>query len=434
MKNNNIILSVVLAVVFFVLVFLALNNFTPKNLINSLNPASYSNASNEILGFGSNFAGQLGQDNLLKSPLNIQTIGAENVIKFDAGNKHTVVVTSEGEVIQYGINGITSESNQRYIEIKEGQRLSNVVDVQAGADYSLALLADGTVWSWGQNLAGQLGHGNNAESLYALKIDSLSDITQISAGYKFGLALSKFGNVWAWGGSCSEARKKAADEWLSTPMTVPGLGGYYDPTSLGGAENLNNQSEEFNSYCANQQVIGFSTKVPIKIEGLNSITKLSAGWGHTLAIDTNGDVWGFGCNLYGQVSNTPNHMKPYKFQDLKNIVEVSAGYRHSLALNRDGKVFGWGYNLRGSLGSISDKEIQPKEIKTKNIKSIVAGHDFSVLLNNEGKLIIFGENNSGVINNNLNVISNPNPLIIYADRSFESITSGRTFVLALSNK
>lgn len=434
--NKNIITTIIFLVIFVGLILLAVNNLTSKTSINTITPVSFGSVVNELYGFGSNFAGQLGQQNLLKSPIEIQSVGIENIVKFDAGNKHTVVLTQSGEVIQFGINGVVGEVNQRYIEIKDGEKLIDVIDIQAGADYTLALKKDGTVWAWGKNLTAQLGQGDNNESLYALKINELSNITQISAGYKFGLALDQFGEVWGWGGSCNESRKKAADEWLSSPQTIPGIGGYYDPTSLGGGDNLNNQSEDFNSYCANQEVIGFSSKTPIKLEGFPLITMVSAGWGHTLAIDVNGDVWGLGCNLYKQISNTPNHMKPNKIDGLNNISEVSAGYRHSLALNKNGEVFSWGYNLRGDLGlgTTTNLEDIPQKINIDNIKSIVAGHDFSTLLKKEGELIIFGENNSGVITKDLNVLFNSTPKVIYSDYKFESIASGKNFVLALINK
>lgn len=436
---NNLKTGLIVIGVILLILLLNINNFRGSIPINNISPLSYATLNNELFGFGSNFGGQLGLSNLLKSPLEVQSIQTKDIVAYDAGNKHSIVLTSAGEVIQYGVNGIPGESNQRYIEYKEGEelkRLTNVVSISAGADYSLALLNDGSVWAWGSNLTAQLGQGNNEESIYAKKINQLKDITQISAGYKFGLALNKYGEVYAWGGSCEESKRQKAEEWLANPTTVIGVGGYYDPTSLGGNENnINNQSEDFNSYCANQEVIGFTSKVPIKIEGLNSITKISAGWGHTLAIDTNGEVWGVGCNLYSQVSNTPDHMKPYKIPGLKNIAEVSAGFRHSLALTKEGKVYSWGHNLRGSLGlkESSDKEVTPKLISVNNISSISAGHDFSVLTDTNNKLIIFGENNSGVITKDLNTIYTPNPTFIYKDKSFSSAVAGKSFVLALTN-
>lgn len=172
-RRFSILISVLIAIVFIAL--LAVNNFKSLATINTFTPLSYSTLNNELFGFGSNFGGQLGLNNLLKSPLEVQSIQTKDIVAYDAGNKHSIVLTSAGEVIQYGINGISGESNQRYIEYKEGEelkRLTNVVSISAGADYSLALLNDGSVWAWGSNLTAQLGQGNNEESIYAKKLIS----------------------------------------------------------------------------------------------------------------------------------------------------------------------------------------------------------------------------------------------------------------------
>lgn len=437
-KNNNLRqnLLIVLGIIVIVsIVYLGLNNLVQISKPGINLPSSYTLQGN-IFGFGSNFAGQLGKNNFLKSPVELQNLGVSNVIKFETGNKHSIFLTSNGEVLQYGLNGIEGEQTQRTVEKSEGSSLDNIIDISAGSDYSIALDSNGQVWAWGNNLTGQLGKGDNTSSIYALKIEGLRDITKISAGYKFALALDKYGNVWGWGGSCSEERKKAADAWLNSPKTVPGIGGYYDPTSSSSSGNdINNQTEDYNSYCANQEVIGFSSKTPIKIEGLSAIKEISAGWGHTLAVDTKGDVWALGCNLYMQVSTTADHMKPYRIPELKNIVEVSAGYRHSLALNSLGQVYGWGYNLRGDLGigSTSEKVDKPTLLKLKNVEHVFASHDYSATLSKNGELHLFGENNSGIISSNLSQIYTPDPIRTLPDINITEVSAGKNFVLISSS-
>lgn len=442
MQNRNIPLLIIVGLVVFGLVFLAvknLQNANPQVEINFTPSLSYPNLNNELFGFGSNFVGQLGTANYSKSPVVLQSVGLKNIVKFDAGNRHSLVLTPNGEVFQIGSVSTLGSTYTDYVNILDGdevKRLTGIVDISAGSNYSLALKDDGTVWSWGSNITGQLGQGDNQDREYATRIEGLQDIVQISAGYKFGLALDKFGEVWAWGGSCTEDRAAAANNWMASPQTVVGIGGYYDPTSLGGADNINLQSEDYNSYCANEWVIGFTSKTPVKIEGLSNITQISAGWGHTLAIDANKDVWSFGCNLYGQVSNTPNHLEPYRIPELQGIVQVSAGYRHSMALDEDGNVFAWGHNLRGALGigtSGEDQWVPVQLSRLKNVQEISAGHDFSVLINADNKLVVFGENNSGVVNSDLNIVFTPNPTVVYSDHNVSAISAGKNHILVLTD-
>ena len=84
-----------------------------------------------------------------------------------------------------------------------GQR---VVAVSAGGFHSLALTADGAVWSWGGGDFGQLGHGDEQEQLLPKKIETLAgqrSIVAVSAGGVHSLAITADGAIWSWGGGAS---------------------------------------------------------------------------------------------------------------------------------------------------------------------------------------------------------------------------------------
>ena len=71
--------------------------------------------------------------------------------------------------------------------------------IAAGTDFTVALKADGTVWTWGNNIYGQLGNGvYNGTVVYPQKID-LSGVVKIAASGQFAVALKDNGEVWTWG-------------------------------------------------------------------------------------------------------------------------------------------------------------------------------------------------------------------------------------------
>ena len=70
--------------------------------------------------------------------------------------------------------------------------------VVSGINHTIALKADGTVWTWGYNHHGQLGDGTTKSSYIPQKI-GLTDVIDIAAGDHFSMALKKDGSVWVWG-------------------------------------------------------------------------------------------------------------------------------------------------------------------------------------------------------------------------------------------
>ena len=103
---------------------------------------------------------------------------------------------------------VTNEEGNKTTEIVD---LDNIIQISQGANHVMALAADGTVWTWGINNYGQLGlNVSGGSRLYAEKVQmtsgsglrNLDNIIQISAGASFSLALRKEGNletIYAWG-------------------------------------------------------------------------------------------------------------------------------------------------------------------------------------------------------------------------------------------
>jgi alpha-tubulin suppressor-like RCC1 family protein len=87
----------------------------------------------------------------------------------------------------------------------------------------------------------------------------------------------------------------------------------------------------------------------MQVVGLTGIVGISAGYSHSLAVKSDGTVWSWGYNSYGQLGNgtTTQRASPVRVQGLTGIVAVSAGGQHSLALASDGTIWAWGWNYYG---------------------------------------------------------------------------------------
>ncbi len=147
--------------------------------------------------------------------------------------------------------------------------MDNVVDIEAGSNHSLALKADGTVWSWGNNQQGQLGDSTTATDSVPLKVHRINNVVDIAAGQNHSLALEEDGTVWAWG------------------------------------RNLDGQLGD--STTANDSV-------PVKVKGFTNskVLHLEAGYSHSLAITADTTIWSWGNNIDGQlgIGDTNNSLVP----------------------------------------------------------------------------------------------------------------------------
>ena len=73
--------------------------------------------------------------------------------------------------------------------------------MSAGGEHSLALTADGAVWSWGEGGSGKLGHGDWQLQLLPKQVEAFAGqrVVAVSAGGEHSLALAADGAVLTWG-------------------------------------------------------------------------------------------------------------------------------------------------------------------------------------------------------------------------------------------
>ena len=115
-----------------------------------------------------------------------------------------MAITADGAVWSWGGGGdgrLGHGDQQRRLLPKKVEALAGrrVIAVLAGADHSLAITADGAVWSWGYGAYGQLGHGDEQHQLLPKKVEGLAGrrVVAVSAGIAHSLAITADGSVWS---------------------------------------------------------------------------------------------------------------------------------------------------------------------------------------------------------------------------------------------
>ena len=161
-----------------------------------------------VWSWGVGSYGKLGHGDLQGQllPKKVEAFAGQRVVAVSAGSQHSLAIPADGAVWSWGwgvcgLLGHGNEQNQllpKKVEAFDGQR---VVAVSAGGLHSLALTADDAVWSWGLGHSGRLGHGNQQHQLLPKKVEALAGrrVVAVSVGGTHCLAVTADGAVWSWG-------------------------------------------------------------------------------------------------------------------------------------------------------------------------------------------------------------------------------------------
>jgi alpha-tubulin suppressor-like RCC1 family protein len=322
------------------------------------------------------------------------------------GSSHSLGLRSDGRVLSWGANAHgqlgLGHTNQVWTPTLIGT-LGNVIDVSAGRLHSLVLKTDQTLWGFGHNGYGQLGVGSS--TLNTSPIQIMSGVISIAAGYQHSLAVKNDGSAWAWGyGSYGQIGNGTQTKEQLFPVRISNLTAI-NSVSAGGNHSIAVKSDGtvwawgFNEY--GQLGLGYTNRVEVtpKQTLLSDVKRVAAGVSFTVALKNDGTVWTFGRNLSGQLGNGSTYQSatPVKV-DLSGVedIAVTAEGSHTLALKKDGTVWGWGGNSSGQLGAGVTKQLRPIQVANlTQVSSIAAGSAYSMAMKQDGTVWVLGNNASG---------------------------------------
>ncbi|CAN6854693.1 unnamed protein product [Brassica oleracea] len=281
---------------------------------------AYSQSRMEVYSWGWGDFGRLGHGNSsdLFTPLPIKALQGVRIKQIACGDSHCLAVTMEGEVQSWGRNqngqlglGDTEDSLvPRKIQAFEGIRIKMVA---AGAEHTAAVTEDGDLYGWGWGRYGNLGLGDRNDRLVPERVTSTGaeKMSMVACGWRHTISVTYSGALYTYG-------------WSK-----------YGQLGHGDLEDH---------------------LVPHKLEALGNsvICQISGGWRHTVALTSDGKLYGWGWNKFGQVGVGDNidQCSPVqvRFSDDQALVQVSCGWRHTLAVTERNNVFAWGRGTNGQLG------------------------------------------------------------------------------------
>ena len=377
-----------------------------------------------LWGWGSNNQGQLGDGTKTTQTAPVQIMKGKyfTYVATKADNSYAIDV--QGKTWVWGFESPVLNAKYYPQEVQAKVKFLQVAD-------GIAIDENGEIWTWGDNINGQLGNGENQNILTPQLV--FEDMCFVKVGFctTYTYALDQDGHLWGWGG----------DGFRNTENSLKLLmkGKKVKDFSVSGHRLVIDVEGNLWAWGANSQgQVGDGTtktrEEPVQIMPGKKFIKVSAGLAWSHAIDMEGNLWAWGgggsdgtaLGLGVSEQHTPAQvMKGVKF------VQVSSGTEHVMAIDVDGNLWGWGNNKGGAMGKEKRYNLREPEI-------FRAGNTFSqmaffadLLYDVAGNYLIDTAGKLYARGTGIDIVVNSDTGLQLENKTFSSVARGRFHALAL---
>ncbi|GAA0381016.1 hypothetical protein Acor_02690 [Acrocarpospora corrugata] len=316
----------------------------------------------QLMGWGSNSAGQVTAGPAVL-PLPVPVPGGLDFVDASTGTNHSVALAKDGRVWSWGANNsgqLGDGTDVSRTEPAPVPGLTDIVEVRAGSVFSVALDSHGRVYSWGVNTSGRLGLGSvDAGRSTPTRIPSLGEIAQIDVSLAHVLARRSDGTVWSWGSNLVGELGYGTAPYSAFPTMVPGLADVVDVAAGDVFSLALRRDGTVSGWGSNaERQLGNADAGEIRLSPgyvagpISGVADLEAGGDFVMVLLSDGTLRTWGSNVRGQLgihSPVGNAGAPAKLQ-IARVTQISAARRSALALTDDSRAYSWGVNALGILG------------------------------------------------------------------------------------
>ncbi|OWP61709.1 hypothetical protein CDA63_17975 [Hymenobacter amundsenii] len=269
-----------------------------------------------LWAWGNNGYGQLGSDigrSSSSRPIPVVAPAGARWLQCAAGSLSSLGIQTDGTLWQWGrypasISGTWYDTPQQVVAPGDGPG-TRWTQVSIGHYHMLALRSDGTLWGWGVNQDGEVGDGTQTRRHSPVAVPVPADApagaywVQATAGRLFSLGLLSTGTLYGWGWNVDGLLAQHTSTLQPVPLPLPA-----------------------------NAAPGTGWR------------QVHAGVAHATAILTDGSLWTWGENVYGQLVNNTQTVPLAPTREATNGVwaQVSGGHVHTLAIGADGSVYAGG--------------------------------------------------------------------------------------------
>jgi alpha-tubulin suppressor-like RCC1 family protein len=343
-----------------------------------------------LWAWGLNNRGQFGTGATSTTPTGtpVQVGSARDWVAVTAGLEFSLALKSNGTLYAWGANDQGQLGLGHNTQVTTPQPLpqkdnSKWVAVSANGLHALGLTATGLVFSWGYNGYGQLGNGstlnqnNPGQACIPRSSECYIRYHAISTGSTHSLGVTIDKKVYAWGnnslgqlginemGNIRPAPVLVSD--VTPNMEVVSGGHEHTSFFLENNEILGSGDNRFGQLAMTSPA---TVTTPVR-EGTSASDwrTLSSGQWHSAAIKSNGTLWTWGYNNFGQLGNATGPSSDQFTPVREATLSTSWTYPYlrnsnSFGRKKDGTLYAWGNNASRQLGTATANSVVYAPTKT----------------------------------------------------------------------
>jgi len=354
-----------------------------------------------VLSFGARSCGQIGLSEAdVKKKGNacvhvIEDLRGTMPAQVVAAGAASFVVNADGKVYAFGSNramelGLRKDVTQVTMpQLMKSIRSQKIVQITSspsasGQAHTIALSAEGEVYTFGTSTRGSLGQGPDVKQTAPLLMRFTQEvrIRYVAAGARHSLMVADSGKLYSFGDNgCGQLGTDTVDDKKRTLKFAD------TPVAVGGP----------------------LFEVPI--------VRLAVGDDHSIAVTKDNMVFTWGANSNGQlgIGRTDDQARPVRVRELerqgvREVSSVACGARHTVVVSSKGlqpgssRLFAFGSNVAGQLGigqgNAADGHIRTlpslcrtlSDVRDMRIVQVVAASCHTLALTQVGEVYSFGDN------------------------------------------